>query len=37
MAKLGDPISCCEMRAGINMGTVKTGGVEEKMKYDKEK
>lgn len=36
MAKLGDPISCCEMIAGIrvNVGTVKTG-VEEKMKYDK--
>jgi len=37
MAKLGDPISYCEMRAGIrvNVGIVKTGGVEVKMKYDK--
>lgn len=37
MAKLCDPISCCEMRAGIRVkvGTVKTGGVEAKMKNDK--
>lgn len=37
MAKLGDPISCCEMSAGkrANVGTVKTQGAEAKMKHDK--